>query len=104
MKHTLLEVAVIALVAFVLVGIFVLPGCDSGESKQGVVVAKRHDEEDSVTTYQDVNGVQVPQTTYYPETWRLRICDADHKPAWVSVSKGVYDKVQVGQFYAAGGK
>jgi len=78
--------------------VFYLVDSVGREEKIGLAIIKSHSFCDSyyLTTYQSVGTMQIPVTTYYPETYSL-LLKLDEKSDWVPTSREFYSLSQDGE-------
>jgi len=82
----------------------ILAGC--GWHGSGVVTQKDHDAAwVQITTQCTTSGnstVCHPGTTYWPESWELRVRDDKGKQHWVDVSESEYSAARIGDAFSNG--
>lgn len=87
-----MRTAVAALIVAATLG---LCGC----VERGTVVDKQHQAAFTTTTVVLAGKSIVPVTTYYPESWSIKVEDGG-ETGWVSVDETTYHEYDVGDYYA----
>lgn len=71
-------------------------------TEEGIIIDKKHTDSYTTIMYTHVNKVMIPHPIYHTETYQLKLSktiDGEKKTLWVEVSKEIYDKLNIEDYY-----